>query len=85
MANRRSGGSVTIEKTVDLVGEIIAAEGHAQAHLVGVSLGSLMAQAVAIAIRSWSKASPSPAATASLATIPPSAKPKTAKSSKPFS
>jgi 3-oxoadipate enol-lactonase len=41
------GGSVTIEKTVDLIAEIIAAEGHAQAHLVGVSLGSLIAQAVA--------------------------------------
>jgi 3-oxoadipate enol-lactonase len=41
------GGSVTIEKTVDLIAEIIEAEGHAQAHLVGVSLGSLMAQAVA--------------------------------------
>ncbi len=41
------GGIVTIEKTVDLIAEIIAAEGHAQAHLVGVSLGSLMAQAVA--------------------------------------
>ncbi len=41
------GGNVTIEKTIDLVGEIIAAEGYAQAHLVGVSLGALMAQAVA--------------------------------------
>jgi pimeloyl-ACP methyl ester carboxylesterase len=41
------GGSVTIEKTVDLIAEIIATEGHAQAHLVGVSLGSLMVQAVA--------------------------------------
>jgi 3-oxoadipate enol-lactonase len=41
------GGSVTIEKTVDLIAEIIAAEGHAQAHLVGVSLGSLIAQVVA--------------------------------------
>jgi 3-oxoadipate enol-lactonase len=41
------GGSVGIDATVDLVAEIIAAEGHAQAHLVGVSLGSLMAQAVA--------------------------------------
>ena len=41
------GARVTIDTTVDLVAEIIAAEGHAQAHLVGVSLGSLMAQAVA--------------------------------------
>lgn len=41
------GGNVTIEKTIDLVMEIIEKEGHAQAHLVGVSLGSLMAQAVA--------------------------------------
>jgi 3-oxoadipate enol-lactonase len=41
------GGNVTIEKTIDLVGEIIAADGYAQAHLVGVSLGALMAQAVA--------------------------------------
>ena len=40
-------GNVTIEKTVDLIAEVLAAEGHAQAHLVGVSLGSLMAQAVA--------------------------------------
>jgi 3-oxoadipate enol-lactonase len=41
------GGSVGIDATVDLVAEILAAEGHAHAHLVGVSLGSLMAQAVA--------------------------------------
>ncbi|MEN4012413.1 MAG: alpha/beta hydrolase [Chloroflexota bacterium] len=41
------GGGVTIEKTVDLIAEVIQAEGHTQAHLVGVSLGSLMAQAVA--------------------------------------
>ena len=41
------GVKVTIEKTVDLVAEVIAAEGHARAHLVGVSLGALMAQAVA--------------------------------------
>jgi 3-oxoadipate enol-lactonase len=41
------GGNVGIDATVGLVAEIIAAEGHAQAHLVGVSLGSLMAQAVA--------------------------------------
>jgi 3-oxoadipate enol-lactonase len=41
------GGSVGIDATVGLVAEILAAEGHAQAHLVGVSLGSLMAQAVA--------------------------------------
>ena len=41
------GGNVGIDATVGLVAEIIAAEGHAQAHLVGVSLGSLMAQAIA--------------------------------------
>lgn len=41
------GGNVGIDATVGLVAEILAAEGHAQAHLVGVSLGSLMAQAVA--------------------------------------
>lgn len=40
-------GNVTIEKTLDLIVEIIAKEGHDQVHLVGVSLGSLMAQAVA--------------------------------------
>lgn len=40
-------GNIGIDATVDLVAEILAAEGHAQAHLVGVSLGSLMAQAVA--------------------------------------
>jgi 3-oxoadipate enol-lactonase len=40
-------GNVTIEKTADLVAEIIEKEGHTQAHLVGVSLGSLMAQAIA--------------------------------------
>ena len=40
-------GNVGIDATVGLVAEIIAAEGHTQAHLVGVSLGSLMAQAVA--------------------------------------
>jgi 3-oxoadipate enol-lactonase len=39
--------NVGIDVTVDLVAEIIEADGHAQAHLVGVSLGSLMAQAVA--------------------------------------
>lgn len=41
------GGNVGIDATVGLVAEILAAEGHAGAHLVGVSLGSLMAQAVA--------------------------------------
>ena len=41
------GGNVGIDVTVGLIAEIIAAEGHTQAHLVGVSLGSLMAQAVA--------------------------------------
>jgi 3-oxoadipate enol-lactonase len=41
------GGNVGIDTTVGLVAEVITAEGHAQAHLVGVSLGSLMAQAVA--------------------------------------
>jgi pimeloyl-ACP methyl ester carboxylesterase len=41
------GGNVSIDATVDLVAEILAAEGHEQAHLVGASLGSLMAQAVA--------------------------------------
>lgn len=41
------GGNVGIDATVDLVAEILAAEGHAGAHLVGVSLGSLVAQAVA--------------------------------------
>jgi 3-oxoadipate enol-lactonase len=41
------GGNVGIDATVSLVAEIIEKEGHAQAHLAGVSLGSLMAQAVA--------------------------------------
>ena len=41
------GRNVGIDATVGLVAEILAAEGHAQAHLVGVSLGSLLAQAVA--------------------------------------
>lgn len=40
-------GKIGIDATVDLVAEILAAERHAQAHLVGVSLGSLVAQAVA--------------------------------------
>lgn len=40
-------GNDGIDATVDLVAEILAAEGHTGAHLVGVSLGSLMAQAVA--------------------------------------
>lgn len=39
--------SVGIDATVDLIPEILAAEGHTRAHLVGVSLGSLVAQAVA--------------------------------------
>lgn len=42
-----NGANVTIEKTADLVAEIIAKEGHRDAHLVGVSLGSLMAQYIA--------------------------------------
>lgn len=42
-----NGENVTIEKTADLVAEIIEKEGHQQAHLVGVSLGSLMAQHIA--------------------------------------
>ena len=42
-----NGANVTIEKTADLVAEIIEAEGHRDAHLVGVSLGSLMAQYIA--------------------------------------
>jgi len=41
------GGGVGIDATVGLVAEILADEGHAGAHLVGVSLGSLMAQAMA--------------------------------------
>lgn len=45
--SQAKGGEGTIEKTVDMIAEIIEAEGHAQAHLAGVSLGSLMAQAVA--------------------------------------
>lgn len=36
-----------IADAVDLVAALIAQEGHARAHLVGVSLGSLVAQAVA--------------------------------------
>jgi|AutmiccommuBRH23_1029490.scaffolds.fasta_scaffold00064_55 pimeloyl-ACP methyl ester carboxylesterase len=40
-------GGDTIEKTADLVVEILEKEGHKQAHLVGVSLGSLMAQYIA--------------------------------------
>lgn len=42
-----NGAKITIEKTADLVAEIIEAEGHRDAHLVGVSLGSLMAQHIA--------------------------------------
>jgi 3-oxoadipate enol-lactonase len=42
-----SVGNVGIDVTVDMVAEIIQAEGHSRAHMVGVSLGSLMAQAVA--------------------------------------
>lgn len=42
-----NGANVTIEKTADLVAEIIARESHTQAHLVGVSLGALMAQYIA--------------------------------------
>lgn len=49
------GGKVTIDVTVELVAEIMAAEGIAQAHLVGVSLGSLMAQAVANRFPQWVK------------------------------
>jgi 3-oxoadipate enol-lactonase len=41
------GGNVAIDATIGLVSEILTAEGHARAHLVGVSLGSLMAQAIA--------------------------------------
>jgi pimeloyl-ACP methyl ester carboxylesterase len=41
------GVGVGIDATVTLVAEILTTEGHAQAHLVGVSIGSLMAQAVA--------------------------------------
>jgi 3-oxoadipate enol-lactonase len=41
------GGNATIESNVADVAEIIAYEGHNQAHLVGVSLGSLVAQAIA--------------------------------------
>lgn len=41
------GVNVGIDATVDQIVEIIEAEGHAEAHLVGVSLGSLIAQAVA--------------------------------------
>ena len=41
------GGNVGIDATVSLVAEVIEKEGHTQAHLAGVSLGSLMAQAVA--------------------------------------
>lgn len=40
-------GNIGIDATVGLIAEILEAEGSAQAHLVGVSLGSLMAQAVA--------------------------------------
>jgi pimeloyl-ACP methyl ester carboxylesterase len=42
-----NGANVTIEKTAELVAEIIEREGHREAHLVGVSLGSLMAQYIA--------------------------------------
>ncbi len=41
-------GTVTIDKTTDLVAEILDIEGHQTAHLVGVSLGSLIAQAIAV-------------------------------------
>ncbi|MCX7791855.1 MAG: alpha/beta fold hydrolase [Chloroflexaceae bacterium] len=37
-------GNVTVERTADLLAEILPAEGHTWAHLVGVSLGSLIAQ-----------------------------------------
>ncbi|MCX8060979.1 MAG: alpha/beta hydrolase [Anaerolineales bacterium] len=40
-------GNTTIDKTVDLLAEVLQNEGHDQAHLVGVSLGSLIAQAFA--------------------------------------
>lgn len=39
-----NGAPVTIEKTADLIAQLITQEGHQQAHLVGVSLGSLLAQ-----------------------------------------
>lgn len=40
-------GNVTLDATVDLLAEVLQREGHAEAHLVGVSLGSLIAQAFA--------------------------------------
>lgn len=40
-------GNVTVERAADLLAEILSAEGHTWAHLVGVSLGSLIAQHVA--------------------------------------
>jgi 3-oxoadipate enol-lactonase len=42
-----TSGNIGIDATVDFLPEILATEGHTAAHLVGVSLGSLMAQAVA--------------------------------------
>lgn len=40
-------GNVTIDRTVGLAADMLAAEGHTSAHLVGVSLGALLAQAIA--------------------------------------
>lgn len=37
-------GNTTVEATADLLAQILPAEGHAWAHLVGVSLGSLIVQ-----------------------------------------
>ncbi len=42
-----TAGDVTIEETAHLAAEILQREGHSSAHLVGVSLGSLMAQYMA--------------------------------------
>ncbi|MEJ5223784.1 MAG: alpha/beta fold hydrolase [Anaerolineales bacterium] len=50
----RSRG-VGVDAVVDVIPEILAAEGHAWAHLVGVSLGSLVAQAVAYRHPQWVK------------------------------
>jgi pimeloyl-ACP methyl ester carboxylesterase len=47
--------SIGIDVTVELIPEILAAEGHTGAHLVGVSLGSLMAQAAAYRHPQWVK------------------------------
>lgn len=39
-----SGGKATVDETADFLAEILPLEGHSSAHVIGVSLGSLVAQ-----------------------------------------